>query len=72
MGSDVWMRPLGPVAAEGAAWLHFHSVAEALRFLHSEAKHQVISSFTLFDKKHKKTKSSVYFKAMWMKTTGRT
>ena len=37
MGSDVWMRPLGPVAAEGAAWLHFHSVAEALRFLHSEA-----------------------------------
>ena len=37
MGSDVWMRPLGPVVAEGAAWLHFHSVAEALRFLHSEA-----------------------------------
>ena len=31
------MRPLGPVAAEGAAWLQFHSVAEALRFLHSEA-----------------------------------
>ena len=37
MGSDVWMRPLGPVAAEGAAWLHFHSFAEALRFLNSEA-----------------------------------
>ena len=37
MGSDLWMRPLGPVAAEGAAWLQFHSVAEALRFLHSEA-----------------------------------
>ena len=33
MGSDVWMRPLGPVAA----WMHFHSVAEALRYLHSEA-----------------------------------
>ena len=37
MGSGVWMRPLGLVAAEGAAWMHFHSVAEALRFLHSEA-----------------------------------
>ena len=37
MGYDVWMRPLGPVAAEGAAWVHFHSVAEALRYLHSEA-----------------------------------
>ena len=37
MGSDVWMRPLGPVAAEGAAWLHFRSVAEALRFLQCEA-----------------------------------
>ena len=38
MGSGVWMRPLGPVAAEGAAWMHFHSVAEALRYLHSEAR----------------------------------
>ena len=37
MGYDVWMRPLGPVAAEGAAWMHFHSVAEALRYPHSEA-----------------------------------
>ena len=37
MGSDVWMHPLGPVAAEGAAWMHFHSVAEARRYLHSEA-----------------------------------
>ena len=37
MGSDVLMRPLGPVAAEGAAWMHFHSVAEALRYVHSEA-----------------------------------
>ena len=37
MGSDVWMRPLGPVAAEGAAWMHFHNVAEVLHYLHSEA-----------------------------------
>ena len=37
MGSGVWMRPLGPVAAEGAAWMHFHSVVEALRYLHSKA-----------------------------------
>ena len=37
MGFDVWMRPLGPVAAEGAAWMHFHIVAEALGYLHSEA-----------------------------------
>ena len=37
MGYDVWMRPFCPVAAEGAARLHSHSVAEALRFLHSEA-----------------------------------
>ena len=37
MGYDIWMRPLGPFLAEGAAWMHVHSVAEALRYLHSEA-----------------------------------
>ena len=37
MGCDVWMRPLGPVAAEGVAWMHFHSVAQTLCFLPSEA-----------------------------------
>ena len=31
MGSDIWVRPLGPVAPQGVAWMHFANVAEALR-----------------------------------------
>ena len=31
MGHDVWMRPLGPIAPEGANWMHFPSVTAALR-----------------------------------------
>ena len=37
MGGDLWMRPLGPVAPEGATWMHFPSVTAALRHLHSPA-----------------------------------
>ena len=37
MGFDACFRQLGPFAAQGAAWMHFHSVAEALRYPHSEA-----------------------------------
>ena len=36
MGSDVWMCPIGPIASEGAAWMHFNSAAEALCYLTSE------------------------------------
>ena len=36
LGADVWMRPLGLVA-EAEAWMHFHNVAEVLRYLHSQA-----------------------------------
>ena len=36
MGSDIWVRPLGPVAPQGVAWMHFPNVAEALRYLRSE------------------------------------
>ena len=36
MGSDIWVRPLGPIAPQGAAWMHFPNVAEAVRYLRSE------------------------------------
>ena len=36
MGSDIWVRPLGPIAPQGVAWMHFASIAEALRYLRSE------------------------------------
>ena len=37
MGGDLWMHPLGPIAPEGATWMHFPSVAAALHHLHSPA-----------------------------------
>ena len=37
MGCEVWMHLLGPVADEGAAWMHFRNVAEARGYLHSDA-----------------------------------
>ena len=36
MGSDIWVRPLGPIAPQGVAWMHFASIGEALRYLRSE------------------------------------
>ena len=36
MGSDIWVRPLGPIAPQGVAWMHFPNVAEALYYLCSE------------------------------------
>ena len=36
MGCGIWVRPLGPIAPQGAAWMHFPNVAEALRCLRSE------------------------------------
>ena len=33
MGFDIWLRPLGPIAPQGVAWMHFASIAEALRYL---------------------------------------
>ena len=36
MVSDIWVRPLGPIAPQGVAWMHFPNVAEALRYLRSE------------------------------------
>ena len=36
MGSDIWVRPLGPIAPQGVARMHFPNVAEALRYVHSE------------------------------------
>ena len=35
MGGDVWKRRLGPVAPEGADWMHFNNTSAALRYLHS-------------------------------------
>ena len=36
MGSDIWVRPLGPISPQGVAWMHFANIAEALRYLRSE------------------------------------
>ena len=36
MGSDIWVRPLGPIAPQGVAWMHFANIAEALHYLLSE------------------------------------
>ena len=36
MGSDIWVRLLGPIAPQGAVWMHFPNVAEALHYLRSE------------------------------------
>ena len=38
MGFDIWVRPLGPIAPQGNAWMHFPNVAGALRYLRSEEK----------------------------------
>ena len=36
MGFDIWVRPLGPIAPQGVARMHFANIAEALRYLRSE------------------------------------
>ena len=36
MGSDIWVRPLGPIAPQGVASMHFPNVAEALCYLRLE------------------------------------
>ena len=36
MGCDIWVRPLGPIAPQGAGRMHFPNVAEALHYLRSE------------------------------------
>ena len=36
MGSDIWVRSLGPIAPQGVAWMHFANIAEALRYLRLE------------------------------------
>ena len=36
VGSVIWVRPLGPIAPQGAAWMHFPCVAKGLRYLCSK------------------------------------
>ena len=33
MGSDIWVRPLGPIAPQAVAWMHFSNVVEGLGYL---------------------------------------
>ena len=36
MGPEIWVRPLGPIAPQGNAWMHFPDVAAALCYLRLE------------------------------------
>ena len=41
MAFDIWVRPLGPIAPQGVAWMHFSNIAEALHYFRLEERRSV-------------------------------